>query len=179
MRVRISEIPAQGVTALLPETDRRWQARLADLSEAHEEPRVGAEVHVERSGRRLAVRGRLHGSIVQLCSRCCEPATVDVGGEFHADFLVEQDDPAESERELTAVELDSSLLAGDELELEDVVREQVLLALPPKPLCNEGCAGLCQGCGVDLNREPCSCGAPPVDPRFAALAELRLPDDKE
>jgi uncharacterized protein len=61
------------------------------------------------------------------------------------------------------------------LSMTDVVREQVLLALPSRVLCRPACAGLCARCGADLNAGPCSCPAEPEvrDVRFASLAQVR------
>lgn len=64
--------------------------------------------------------------------------------------------------------------AGAEIDLTQAVVDQVVLALPLKPLCAEACKGLCSRCGQDLNVAPCACGEEPADPRFAALKGLRL-----
>ncbi len=48
-------------------------------------------------------------------------------------------------------------LGQKNLNLDEVVKEHFLLNLPTYPLCSEGCQGLCPGCGVDLNKENCSC----------------------
>ena len=58
--------------------------------------------------------------------------------------------------------------------LEDAVREQVLLALPARTLCQEACKGLCPHCGTDLNQATCDCGTTSGDPRWGALAGLGL-----
>ena len=59
-------------------------------------------------------------------------------------------------------------VVGDEVDTEPLVAEQVLLALPMKPLCKAECAGLCPTCGADRNVEPCQC-APAADARWAGL----------
>ena len=63
---------------------------------------------------------------------------------------------------------------GDRLDLGEVVREQVLLALPLKPLCREDCRGLCPRCGQNRNLGPCGCPPPeePGDPRLEPLRKL-------
>ena len=66
-------------------------------------------------------------------------------------------------------------LTGDELDLEPLARDAVLLELPLAPLCLEDCAGLCPTCGANRNTETCDC-APPLDPRWAALDDLRGED---
>jgi uncharacterized protein len=64
------------------------------------------------------------------------------------------------------------------LDLGELLREQFLLALPMKPLCDDGCRGLCPECGANLNRTPCGCAPTWEDPRLAALKGL-LTRDKE
>ena len=62
---------------------------------------------------------------------------------------------------------------GEGLLLEDVLREQVLLAVPLKVTCREDCKGLCPVCGKNRNTEPCSCAPLMGDPRWSPLKELR------
>lgn len=59
------------------------------------------------------------------------------------------------------------------LSLHEVVRQELLLALPAHPLCQPDCAGICPDCGADLNSETCNCHSETTDPRWAALAELK------
>ena len=59
-------------------------------------------------------------------------------------------------------------VVGDEVDTEPLIGEQLLLALPMKPLCKAECAGLCPTCGADRNVEPCQC-PPATDARFAGL----------
>ena len=63
------------------------------------------------------------------------------------------------------------LMDGYELDMDEVVTTAFILAMDTKNLCSDDCKGLCSGCGVDLNVEPCRC-KPEVDPRLAALAQL-------
>lgn len=62
---------------------------------------------------------------------------------------------------------------GLELDLEPMLRDAVTLALPLRPVCREDCQGICARCGQDLNEGPCDCKEDEVDPRWAALTELR------
>ena len=57
-------------------------------------------------------------------------------------------------------------------EIDGLVREAVLLSLPLKPLCSEGCPGLCPICGVDLNKSHCECKRENTDPRWDQLKSL-------
>jgi len=53
-----------------------------------------------------------------------------------------------------------------------LLREQVWVTLPMKPLCDLQCRGICPDCGANLNQEPCRCREERVDPRLAVLAQL-------
>jgi uncharacterized protein len=58
------------------------------------------------------------------------------------------------------------------MELEDILREQVLLALPMQRVCREDCRGICPVCGKDRNEAPCDCREHPADDRWRALGKL-------
>jgi uncharacterized protein len=76
------------------------------------------------------------------------------------------------EIELDETDLDISYYKGDSIAISDLLREQLLLMLPVKPLCRPDCAGLCASCGKDLNEGSCTCSKRNVDPRFAILENL-------
>jgi uncharacterized protein len=61
---------------------------------------------------------------------------------------------------------------NDELDLDELVREDILLELPTKFLCRENCKGLCPVCGKNLNEGPCGCDTHPADPRMEVLKKL-------
>jgi uncharacterized protein len=62
---------------------------------------------------------------------------------------------------------------GEELDLSQAVREEVILAVNPYVECDPKCRGLCPRCGTNLNREVCACTDDEVDPRWAALRDLK------
>jgi len=76
--------------------------------------------------------------------------------------------------ELEENDLDVFPYDGETVDLEPLIREQFVLAVPYAPLCREDCRGLCAQCGADKNVAPCACDKP-LDPRFAALQGLKLP----
>lgn len=110
----------------------------------------------ELVGTRLIVRGTVSVACDMECRRC-------------ADFFS------------TSVRVSSFLRAyeiRDGMETVDLtadIREDILLALPSYPLCEESCKGLCPHCGKNLNEGPCSCRPEPDDlGRWAALDKLKL-----
>jgi uncharacterized protein len=91
------------------------------------------------------------------CQRCLGPARGRIHFEFRELF---EREPRDGE---------SYRLGHDSIDMEPLVREQVLLELPLVPLCGPDCRGLCATCGADRNQGPCGCDAAEVDPRWAAL----------
>ena len=71
-------------------------------------------------------------------------------------------------------EIDIDPLEKGVIDLREMITEQIHLSLPVKPLCEENCRGLCSRCGVDLNKETCSCADGETDPRWEALKQLKV-----
>jgi uncharacterized protein len=121
----------------------------------------------------IRLKGRLAGVFQVPCARCVEPVEIPVSTDFDLIFRPVNADSDAPERSITAPETEIGYYLKDSLSLEDVLREQVLLALPVKTLCKPDCKGLCPRCGENRNLQPCSCDQGPSDPRWEALAGLR------
>jgi len=121
----------------------------------------------------IRLRGRLSAGLELQCARCLEPVEQDVHREFELLYRPLGADAGRDELSVTDAEAEIGYYQGDGVLLEDVLREQVLLALPLKVVCSENCRGLCLHCGKNLNQEKCSCTAPMEDPRWAALRQIR------
>jgi uncharacterized protein len=136
---------------------------------------------LSRQNDRVRMAGRVEGMLEVACDRCLEPAKVPLAHDFELFF--EPRDRLEYE-ENVEIELDepdtrTSFLTGGELEIGDVVLEQLLLALPMKPLCRDDCAGLCPVCGLNLNLSSCDCTVPRVESAFSVLGELKARLEKQ
>jgi len=107
------------------------------------------------------------------CARCLEPIARDVAKDFDLLYRPQGSDAGKEELSVTAVEAEVGYYQGEGLQLEDVLREQVLLALPLKAICRDDCRGLCPHCGKNLNLEQCDCAEPVEDPRWSALKDIR------
>ena len=107
-----------------------------------------------------------------LCARCVEPVPQSLEGDFDLIFRPTGVDAETGEHAITPDETEIGYYEESGLLLEDVVREQVLLSLPPRTLCKADCQGLCPRCGQNRNHVPCSCDQTPSDPRWNALAGL-------
>jgi uncharacterized protein len=87
--------------------------------------------------------------------------------------------PGEADREVTEDDLDTAFYRDGVIDLRELVREQIYLLLPMKPLCKEACAGLCPVCGTNLNTGSCDCPREWEDPRLAPLKALARKSDTD
>jgi len=137
-----------------------------------------AEVVEEHHGKHeiikdVRLRGKLSAQLELQCARCLEPVPQQIQREFELVYRPLGADAGRDELSVTDAEAEIGYYQGDGLLLEDVLREQVLLALPLKVTCRDNCKGLCPQCGKNLNQEQCSCATAEEDPRWAGLKEVR------
>lgn len=121
----------------------------------------------------IRVRGDLSTRLQVSCARCLEPVDQVVARNFELLYRPQGIDARAEELSVTDAEAEIGYYRGDGLELQDVLREQILLALPLKTVCRDDCKGLCPHCGKNLNAEQCSCAEPLEDPRWEALKDIR------
>jgi uncharacterized protein len=121
----------------------------------------------------IRLRGRLSAGLELQCARCLDPVPQQVDRQFELLYRPLGVDAGRDELSVTDAEAEIGYYQGEGILLEDVLREQVLLALPLKATCREDCKGLCPQCGKNLNQEACSCRAPVEDPRWEALKDIR------
>jgi uncharacterized protein len=121
----------------------------------------------------IRLRGELATSVELSCARCLDPVTQDVNRSFELLYRPVGTDAGRDEISVTDAEAEIGYYQGEGILLEDVLREQVLLALPLKITCREDCKGLCPQCGKNLNQDRCSCVTKLPDPRWSALEEIR------
>ena len=107
------------------------------------------------------------------CARCLEPVIEDVNRSFDLFYAPLPKGAKPKEDRLKDDDTEIAFFEGDGLFLADVLREQVLLALPLKVICQSDCRGLCPNCGANLNHEECRCETHATDPRLAPLARLK------
>ena len=126
----------------------------------------------------IEVTGEVNTRVRLPCSRCLQEYELPLKSHFDLTYVNrvpgtgEDDEP--DEVEISAEEMGLIYFEGEEINLQDGIQEQVILAFPIKALCKEDCKGLCTGCGQDLNEGACGCDHQPTDPRFAALKNLKL-----
>jgi uncharacterized protein len=121
----------------------------------------------------IRIVGDFSARIELACARCLEPIHRHVSKKFELLYRPQGSDAGKEELSVTAAEAEVGYYQGEGLLLEEVLREQVLLALPLKAICREDCKGLCPHCGRNLNQEQCNCTAAGEDPRWSALKDIR------
>jgi uncharacterized protein len=129
------------------------------------------DIRLEAVVEGVLVTGTAKAELVGECVRCLE----EIRSEIHADFqeLFVYDDGGEPEAE----DDETSRLEGDLVDLEPLLRDAVVLALPFQPLCQDDCPGLCAECGARLADDPDHRHDEAVDPRWAALQQLSQKQD--
>lgn len=134
------------------------------------------EHHGGRGGSIEDIRlvGKLSTKLELNCARCLDPVIRPVSREFDLLYRPQGVDAGHEEISVTQAEAEIGYYVDGGLELEDVLREQVLLSVPIKTVCRDECKGLCPHCGKNLNVETCSCKPAAADPRWDALKGIKL-----
>lgn len=164
--IRKLEAQAQSIDSMLNSLDPVWQEGdvVPENPGAHVTGRLS-----QAGGGRFYFSGRLSGKALVSCRRCLTEVLADVSGDLS--FLFAESDLDEAQEDDVI-----PIPSGEwEIDLRPVVREEWLLSVPSYALCQDNCLGLCPSCGVDRNRETCSC-LPSTDPRWESLRAFRGSD---
>ncbi len=120
----------------------------------------------------IRVIGRLKTRMEVACDRCLETITIPIDTEFDLINRPASYMPEREEVEVQASEAEIGFYQGEGIDLKDILREQVLLALPMHWICREDCKGICPVCGQNRNTAECACRQELTDDRWAALKHL-------
>lgn len=123
---------------------------------------AGAEIHIQ---------GRLETQVQMECDRCVAPVKDPVEWDFDLYYRPVSNIARGEEIEIPRQELDIGFYSGEGIELTDLVREQLILALPMKVICSPDCRGFCPVCGTNLNITTCHCQSPGTESPFASLLD--------
>lgn len=176
MKIPIDDIPQSP-------KEISFSERIEELNEIYAKGSAGdfrfpPSLHVAlayyRSGRELFFHGRFEGSIGASCSRCLKDFWFKMDRPFEFMLIPEPATSARGAEELSRGDLGLSFYSTEEIDLSPLIMEQVMLALPTRPLCAEDCRGLCSRCGADLNLGACGCSANVSDPRMAVFRTFKV-----
>jgi uncharacterized protein len=175
-KLSIEDIPEEGIEIQLVEEE-------PSLKELHLhsphidfslDKAVRGDLMINKSDKAVWIRGRIEAEIILQCSRCLDNFRLPLDSGCEVTLFPFEEQTLPQEEELNREDLRSSYYYGGEIDLSAIVREQILLDIPYKPLCRPSCKGLCPTCGEDLNRGSCSCKDDVLDERFAPLKGLKI-----
>lgn len=132
-----------------------------------------AVITVQRTGLDVHLSAECTLRLQTDCCACLNEFELDVPVVFSLTLKprFQSGDPAD-ELELSKEDLEEGFYEGDVIDLDEILREQIILALPMYPRCSQECRGLCPVCGINLNQETCDCQRDDVDPRLVVLKTL-------
>jgi uncharacterized protein len=122
----------------------------------------------------IRIDGKLSVSADGSCDRCLGPAAFSIDKKFDLVYVPSDQTGGAGGEEIDRAATEIGYYEGDGLELNDVLREVVLLALPMRLVCSEACKGICPVCGQDRNVRDCQCHSDTADERWNQLRTLRF-----
>lgn len=152
-----------------------YQPEELDLMDERVALTLPAEVRgrITASGSEVRVSGAIETTVNVECDRCLKILEIPVSTTFTLQYITDQEYESSHVAELTPEEMAVAVFDGDAIDVDEIVREQILLTVPDRALCREDCKGLCSTCGTDLNGGSCNCEMSDIDPRWAALKKLK------
>ncbi|MER6300324.1 DUF177 domain-containing protein [Kitasatospora sp. NPDC001539] len=150
---------------------------IIDVIGVPEKSPIELELRLESVVEGVLVTGTAEAHVEGECVRCLEPVEFDIDVDFQELYYYPESDERHRARTAGAEDLDEDSeeetyrLEGDYFDLQPVLRDAVVLALPLQPVCQEDCLGLCSECGARLSDDPAH-HHDAVDPRWAALQGL-------
>jgi len=181
----------------IDESGQEWQAdlprELIDAVLRGEPPtefHAAGAAHVRgrltKLGRSVLLQSRFTMPLEGQCKRCLKKVRLEEPIDLTLTYVPREGPPEQphhpahgrGEPEQAASfdpqTVDEEPYSGKTIDLAPALREQILLAVPPPPVCDEACKGLCPTCGKDLNAGGCGCEKTTIDPRWAALKSIQL-----
>jgi uncharacterized protein len=168
--VSASELDAGGKEYVQP-IPNAWLKTAFDDSDATPVGDGAIDVRLSRSGTDVVVHGKAKADVELPCSRCLEPAKVALTAEISVLMVPAAKIKHEREHEMASSEADVLPYDGENVVLDDLVRDDLLLEIPMIPLCSEDCPGIASASAKEESK--------PVDPRLAPLLRLKKEKEKE
>lgn len=164
MKIEVFEIPEEGLNIEVEGSPNLEEIKILKPFKAI--------MSVEKRGQEVFIKGIVNGEVELQCSRCLEYYNMPVKTIFEINYHPVEELNKEELVELKKDEMDVDFYRDGLIDTEDIIRDQILLNIPMKPLCSDNCRGLCPVCGNDLNERDCRCEKKDIDPRFAVLQSL-------
>ncbi len=147
-----------------------FDRKLNQASDLHAE---GTVTLLNQSLGEIRVQGALRIETSTACDRCLEAIQLPIQNQFDLVYMPAGEIPEGGEDEIDETAVEVGFYESNGLELDDVLREVVLLALPMQIVCTEACKGICPVCGQNRNQRDCRCQTKAADDRWNSLKSLR------
>lgn len=131
---------------------------------------VDVDVTLSRRSENIIIKGLVKFTHKLQCSRCSKEILRKRTEKIDVHYVPSK--LLSPELELTEKDVNTLFYEGDLINLEQLVRDAIILSMPMKPLCKPDCKGLCPRCGRDLNEGECGCTGRSIDPRWQTLEKL-------
>src|SRR5690242_18403009 len=145
-----------------------------DLAQASPLRVTGSAELLADSGGEIRVQGKYKVDLTAECDRCLAQSRFPLDTGFDLFYRPMSDIARDEEVEIDEGEAEIGFYEGAGMELEDILREQVLLALPMQRVCSDLCKGICPLCGRNRNETDCACKVDTASDRWGALRKLEL-----
>jgi uncharacterized protein len=175
MVINVSELQLEADSEL--EVDFEYEPETIDLGPGTQllEP-VEVHLRLTRGTEQIWLYGQLEALVEFTCDRCLKKYEATVSTNYVEEY---RNDAAREETEESGDEVRTVFYRGSTIDVAEGVRQNLLLSMPVKHLCDPACKGLCPTCGHDLNEGPCDCEVDDIDPRLEALKEFEFNESDE
>lgn len=164
MKIEVFEIPEEGLNLEVIESPVLEGIKIIEPFKA--------VLRVDKRGQEVFIKGVVNGQVELQCSRCLKEYKMPIRTVIEITYHPIEELNKEELVELKRDEMEVDFYREGVIDTEDIVKDQILLNIPMKPLCSESCKGLCPICGTDLNEFECGCKVNEIDPRLAVLQSL-------
>ncbi len=181
MRIRVEELKAGKLRIEFEETPETFPvlAEMIDTGICEFLAPLKTALRAQQIGDMVEIEGSISTAVRLSCGRCLQSFETPVESSFALTYKQTEPDTDkgssnQEELELTAEDMGLIYHPGEEINLQNEIQEQVVLAFPLRTLCKPDCKGLCPQCGADLNNEECDCDQTPHVGKFSVLKNLKL-----
>ncbi|WP_246142660.1 YceD family protein [Nocardioides rubriscoriae] len=148
-----------------------------DILSVPEGSPVTIDLRLEAVMEGVLVTGTARAGLDGECARCLDPIVDEIDVTLQELYLYDDDHHHHGSHDEAGEDDEVSTMEDDLVDLEPLLRDAVVLALPFQPLCQDDCPGLCAECGASLKQDPEHSHDDPIDPRWAALTRLDTQTD--
>lgn len=179
MHIQIERITAEGLDLQFEKKPENFPvlSEMVSRGECEFLAPIKTSLRAVRIADRVEIEGDVRTSVALSCGRCLKVFEAALSSHFALTYTPRIEEVATvagvDEVELRPEEINRIYFQGDQIDLQETIQEQVIMAFPIRALCSETCRGLCPQCGADLNLGDCSCSQQLSDSKFAVLKNFR------